>query len=70
MEKKNKEFLKLSKLLIHWAEHNDSHKESFSKWQDVARENGLNNIVLYLEKAKEMLDESSKYLLKAHEELG
>ncbi len=69
MEKKNKDLLKLSKLLIHWAEHNDSHKDSFTKWQEVARENGLDDVVLNLEQAKKMLDESSRYLLKAHKEL-
>lgn len=69
MEKKNKELLKLAKLLKHWADHNDSHKESLFKWKEIAKENGLENIVVHIEKAIEMLDESSKYLLKAQEEL-
>ena len=69
MDKKDKEILKLTKLLKHWADHNDSHKESFLKWRNVAKERGLDNIVENLNKAIEMMDESTKYLLLAHDEL-
>ncbi|MFX1299104.1 MAG: hypothetical protein ACFFD2_30120 [Promethearchaeota archaeon] len=70
MEIKNKEILKLSKLLKHWADHNDSHKESFLKWRDVAKKYDLKNIVDKLDKAIELLDQCNDYLLKAHEELS
>ncbi len=69
MEKKNKDILKLTKLLKHWADHNDSHKESFLKWRDIAKNNGLDGIVDKLNKAIELMDESTKYLLLAHDEL-
>ena len=69
MEKKTKDILKLAKLLKHWANHNDSHKESFLKWRDIAKNNGLDGIVDKLNKAIESMDESTKYLLQAHEEL-
>jgi len=69
LEKKSKEILKLEKLLKHWANHNDSHKESFLKWRDIASNNGLNSITEKLSKAIEMLDKSTEYLLSAHDEL-
>ena len=66
---KNKDILKLTKLLKHWADHNDSHKESFLKWRDIAQQNDLESIVDKLNKAIEKMDESTKYLLEAHAEL-
>ncbi len=69
MEKKSKDILKLTKLLKHWADHNDSHKESFLKWRVIAKDNGLDGIVEKLSKAIEKMDESTKYLLSAHDEL-
>lgn len=70
MENKSKEILKLSKLLKHWADHNDSHKESFIKWRDIANNNGLSNISEKLEKAIEMMDKSTEFLLSAYNELA
>ena len=32
MDSQDKEILKLSKLCKHWADHNNSHKESFIKY--------------------------------------
>ena len=69
MEKNSKEILKLSKLLKHWADHNNSHKESFLKWRDIAQNNGLNEVVSNLNKAIEMIDKSTEFLLKAHNEI-
>ena len=69
MEKNSKEILKLSKLLKHWADHNNSHKESFLKWRDIAHSNGLNEVVLYLDKAIEMIDKSTEFLLKAYDKV-
>ena len=65
---KSKDLLKLSKLLVHWAEHNQTHKESFLKWRDTAQEYGLIKIVGNLNKAIEMLDKSSEYLIEASKE--
>ncbi|MFX1275998.1 MAG: hypothetical protein ACFFBP_16130 [Promethearchaeota archaeon] len=69
MEKKTKDILKLQKLLEHWAKHNDSHKDSYLKWRDIAQNYGLDTVVDKLSKAIELMDESTKYLLKAHEDL-
>lgn len=69
MEKQDKDILKLSKLCKHWADHNDSHKESFLKWKDIAKNKGLDSVVENLKKAIEMLDKCNEYLLAAHNEL-
>ncbi|MFO8017323.1 MAG: hypothetical protein R6U96_01700 [Promethearchaeia archaeon] len=60
---------KLKKLLEHWAEHNESHKESFEKWRVKAEEKGFGRVVTKLEKAMEMLDKCNEYLLSAREDL-
>lgn len=69
MEKQDKDILKLSKLCEHWANHNNSHKESFLKWRNVAKSKGLETVVENLNKAIEMLDKCNEYLLTAHKEL-
>ncbi|MFX1278727.1 MAG: hypothetical protein ACFFA3_04870 [Promethearchaeota archaeon] len=69
MEKQDKDILKLSKLCQHWADHNVSHKENFSKWRDIALNKGLNTVVENLNKAIEMLDKCNEYLLAAQEDL-
>ena len=65
----DKEILKLSKLCEHWANHNESHKENFEKWRDKAEEKNLKNIIDYLNKAIEMIDNCNDYLLAAKKEL-
>ena len=69
MDKQDKEILKLSKLCKHWADHNDSHKESFLKWRNVAEEKGLESVAGKLENAIEMLDKCNEFLLAANKEL-
>jgi len=64
-----KEILKLSKLCEHWAAHNNSHKESYIKWRDVAEEKGLNSVVEKINKAIEMMEKSTEYLLSARKDL-
>ena len=70
MEKKDKDIVKLSKLCQHWAEHNESHKDSFIKWRDIAKEKGLDSVVENLNKAIEMMDKSTEYLLATYKELS
>jgi nickel/cobalt exporter len=70
MEKKDKDIVKLSKLCQHWAEHNKSHKDSFIKWRDIAKEKGLDSVVENLNKAIEMMDKSTEYLLATYKELS
>ncbi|MFX1327037.1 MAG: hypothetical protein ACFE91_02695 [Promethearchaeota archaeon] len=69
MDKQDKDLLKLSKLCIHWADHNDSHKENFLKWRNIAKEKGLESVVMNLDNAIEMLDKCNEFLLVANKEL-
>jgi hypothetical protein len=69
MEKVDKDILKLSKLCKHWADHNDSHKQNFLKWRDVANNKGLDIVVENLNKAIEMLDKCNEFLLAAQQNL-
>lgn len=69
MEKQDRDILKLSKLCKHWADHNDSHKESFLKWRDIAEEKGLSKVVKNLDKAIEMLNNCNTYLLAAYDDI-
>lgn len=64
-----KQILKLSKLCEHWAAHNSSHKENYIKWRNIAEENGLNSVVEKIDKAIEMMDKSTKFLLSAREDI-
>lgn len=65
----DKQLLKLSKLCEHWANHNDSHKENFLKWRNIAKERGLDSIVKKLNNAIEMMDKCSESLLSINREL-
>ena len=65
----DKQIAKLSKLCEHWANHNESHKENFIKWRDIAEKRGLDSVAEKLNKAVEMMDKCSEYLLAIHEEL-
>jgi hypothetical protein len=69
LDKQEKELLKLSKLCKHWADHNDTHKENFLKWQNFAEEKGLKLVAEQLNKAIEMLDKCNEYLLGAYKNL-
>lgn len=69
MDKEDKDIIKLSKLCKHWAEHNDSHKENFLKWRNIAKEKGFEKVVENLNKAIEMLNMCNKFLLAANNEL-
>jgi len=69
LDKKDKDLLKLSKLCEHWANHNESHKENFLKWRNIAEEKGLYTVVENLDKAIQMMDKCSESLLLITEEL-
>ena len=66
----DKDLIKLAKLCEHWANHNDSHKESYEKWRNIAQEKGLDSIVSKLNKAIEMMDKSTEYLWSVKEDLS
>ena len=65
----DKQILKLSKLCEHWANHNDSHKDNFIKWRAIAREKDLLNVVEKLDKAIEMMDKCTEFLVSARKDL-
>ena len=69
METKDKDLLKLSKLCLHWVDHNSSHNENFLKWRNIADSKGLENVVGNLDKAIEMMDKCNEYLLSVNKEL-
>lgn len=69
MDTQDKEVLKLSKLCKHWADHNDSHKESFLRWRNIASQKGLESVAGQLDKAIEMLDKCNEFLLAANHDL-
>ena len=65
----DKQILKLSKLCEHWANHNDSHKDSYIKWRNIAREKHLLTVAEKLDKAIEMMDKSTEFLLSAKNDI-
>ncbi len=64
-----KQILKLSKLCEHWAAHNNSHRENYIKWRNIAEEKGLKPVVEKIDKAIEMMDKSTKFLLSARADI-
>jgi hypothetical protein len=66
----DKETEKLLKLCEHWANHNNSHKEDFLKWRDIAKLKGLEHIAEKLDKAIEAMDKCTEYLILAREQLN
>jgi hypothetical protein len=65
----DKELVKLSKLCVHWAEHNISHKESIIKWRDIVKDKGLDNVAEKLNSAMEMIDKCNEFLISAAKEV-
>ncbi|MHA1670042.1 MAG: hypothetical protein ACTSV5_05615 [Promethearchaeota archaeon] len=59
----NKQKEKLAKLCEHWANHNESHKESFVKWRDIANEMQLISVVEELNEAIKSMNKCSEHLL-------
>jgi len=65
MDEKNK----LSILIHHWIEHNESHMAEYEKWAKIAGEQGLNTVREEIEKAVESLNQCNHSLQKALEPL-
>jgi hypothetical protein len=65
----DKEVLKLIKLCKHWANHNNSHKESFLKWKNIALNKGIESVAEKLTYAIKMLDKCNEYLMSAYNEM-
>jgi hypothetical protein len=56
---------KLSVVIEHWIEHNESHMGEYKKWAHTAGELGLDLVKAEIEEAVEKLSQSNKHLGKA-----
>ena len=56
---------KLSVIIEHWIEHNESHMNEYKKLAQTAKELGLDSVRAGIEKAMEMLVQSNNHLEKA-----
>lgn len=58
MDEKNK----LSILIHHWIEHNESHMTEYKKWAKNAGEQGLDSVRIEIEHAAEKLNQCNQSL--------
>ena len=65
----DKQKLKLMKLCEHWADHNDSHIESFKRWYEVAKELQLDSVADDLMNAINAMNKSTEFLISAKQKL-
>ena len=56
---------KLSVVIEHWIEHNESHMGEYKKWAQTAGELGLDLVKTEIEEAVEKLSQSNQHLEKA-----
>jgi hypothetical protein len=56
---------KLSVVIEHWIEHNQSHMGEYKKWAQTAGELGLIKVKAEIEEAVEKLSQSNKHLEQA-----
>jgi hypothetical protein len=56
---------KLSVVIEHWIEHNESHAEEYKKWAQTAGELGLDSVRAEIEEAVGKLSQSNQHLEKA-----
>lgn len=56
---------KLSVVIEHWIEHNESHKEEYKKWAQTAGELGLDSVKAEIEEAMGKISQSNQHLAKA-----
>jgi hypothetical protein len=64
-EKRMDQKKKLSVVIEHWIEHNESHMGEYKKWAHTAGELGLDMVKTEIEGAVEKLSQSNKHLEKA-----
>jgi hypothetical protein len=64
-EKRMDQKKKLSVVIEHWIEHNESHMGEYKKWAHTAGELGLDLVKTEIEGAVEKLSQSNKHLEKA-----
>ena len=56
---------KLSVVIEHWIEHNESHRAEHKKWAQTAGELGLDSVMAEIEKAMEKISQSNEHLDRA-----
>jgi hypothetical protein len=56
---------KLSVVIEHWVEHNESHMDEYKKWAQTAGELGLDSVKAEIEEAMEKISQSNEHLAKA-----
>jgi hypothetical protein len=56
---------KLSVVIEHWVEHNESHMGEYKRWAQTAGELGLDSVEAEIEKAMEKISQSNEHLEKA-----
>ena len=56
---------KLSVVIEHWIEHNESHMGEYKKWAQTAGDLGLDSVKTEIEEAVEKVSQSNQHLKKA-----
>lgn len=56
---------KLSVVIEHWVEHNESHMGEYKRWAQTAGELGLDSVKAEIEEAMEKISQSNEHLEKA-----
>ena len=56
---------KLSVVIGHWIEHNESHMGEYKKWAQTAGALGLDSVRTEIEKAMERISQSNEHLERA-----
>ena len=56
---------KLSVVVEHWIEHNESHGEEYKKWAHAAGELGLDSVKAEIEEAMGKISQANQHLAKA-----
>lgn len=56
---------KLSVVIEHWIEHNESHQGEYQKWAQTAGELGLDSVKAEIEEAMEKISQANQHLTKA-----
>ncbi len=56
---------KLSVVIEHWIEHNESHRGEYKKWAQTAGDLGLDSVRAEIEEAMGKLTQSNQHLEKA-----
>ncbi len=56
---------KLSVVIEHWIEHNESHRGEYKKWAQTAGELGLDSVKREIEEAMERISQANQHLSEA-----